>query len=59
MPLLVSSPMHRLDPPLKCFICGHPILWKEPRVTDDGKFVHEECLLTKSKEMEVNDPMSH
>lgn len=49
MPLLVSSSMQRLDPPIKCAICGHPILWKQSRVTDNGELVHEECLLAKRK----------
>jgi hypothetical protein len=47
MPLLVSSQRQRLDPPMKCVICGQPILWKQSRVTDDGKLVHEECLAAK------------
>ena len=50
MPLLVSSPMHILDPAIKCDICGKPILWKESKVTDDGFPVHEACLLAKNKE---------
>jgi len=43
---------------MKCVICGYPILWKESRVTDDGKLVHDECFLTKRKETEVNPPMN-
>ena len=58
VPLLVSSPMQRLDPPMKCVICGYPILWKESRVMDYGKLVHDECFLTKRKETEVNPPMN-
>lgn len=54
MPLLVSSPMQRLDPPLKCVRCGHPILWKESRVTDDGRLVHEACLAAKLEDKEAN-----
>jgi hypothetical protein len=53
MPLLVSSPMQRLDPPMKCVICGHPILWKESRVTDDGKLGHEECLAALLKDKDA------
>jgi hypothetical protein len=55
MPLLVSSPRQKLDPPMKCVICGHPILWKQARVTDDGKLVHEECLAAKL----VDEDTSH
>jgi len=58
MPLLVSSQRQRLDPPMKCVICGHPILWKDSRVTDDGKLVHDDCLMTKRKKTEVNPPMN-
>jgi hypothetical protein len=49
MPLLLSSPMQRVDPPMKCAICGHPILWKELRTTDYGSLVHEACLAAKFK----------
>lgn len=54
MPLLVSSPNQRLDPPMKCFLCGHPILWRESRVTDDGKLVHEQCLVAKLTYVDAN-----
>lgn len=54
MPLLVSSPNQRLDPPIKCVMCSHPILWKESRVTDDGKLVHEECLAAKLMDVNAN-----
>ena len=57
MPLLVSSPMQRLDPPRKCVICGNSILWKESRMTDDGKLVHEECLVAKVKNKDANPLM--
>ena len=53
MPLLVSSPMQRLDPLMKCVICGHPILWNESRVTDDGKLGHEDCLAAKLKDKDA------
>jgi hypothetical protein len=56
MPLLLSSPMQKLDPPMKCAICGRPILWKEPRMTDNGKLAHEECSMTKLKDKDVNSP---
>ena len=56
MPLLPSSPVQRLDPPMKCAICGHPILWKESGMTEDQKVVHEECLLAKLKKKGVNPP---
>jgi hypothetical protein len=54
MPLIVSSPRQKLDPPMKCVLCGHPILWKESRVTDDGKLVHEECLAAKLRDKETS-----
>jgi len=58
MPLLLSSPMQRLDPPRKCVICGNPILWKESRMTEDGKLVHEECLVAKLKEKNGSPPVN-
>jgi len=58
MPLLVSSPRQKLDPPMKCVICGHPILWKQSRVTDDGKLVHEECLAAKLRDKDTSPQMN-
>ena len=37
------------DAPLKCVICGKSIVLKDTYLDENGKPVHEECYLAKTK----------
>jgi hypothetical protein len=40
-------------PPLKCTICGEPILPTDFNVTEDGKPVHGDCWLARVKDRKL------
>jgi hypothetical protein len=42
--------------PIKCSICGKPIRLELAKVSEDGKPVHEDCLVAKIRLSQRNPP---